>query len=279
MVDEKSGIALRVRRIAKKTLKIVGIAFAAYIVVVALAVWIAGDGDYDSRLHETIVNDITQLNPVPMARVVTPHSVDDIAAALQGSSGPVSIGGGRFSMGGQTAIDNGLQLDMREFDDVVAFDAGQREIVVQAGITWREVQEYIDTHDLSVRIMQTYANFTVGGSLSVNVHGRYIGHGPIISSVKAIQLVLADGSVTSSKLANGAVTAAKVATGAVVSTLSGLTDDVRLVGGDDIIITPSADEGTITISTEDNGFPSSRRWKTNVTSCATRSPAATSKWR
>lgn len=77
--------------------------------------------------------------------------------------------------------------------------------------------------------------------------------------------VLADGSVTSSKLANGAVTAAKVATGAVVSTLNGLTDDVRLVGGDDITITPSADEGTITISTEDNGFPSSRRWKTNVT--------------
>ena len=195
MVDEKSGIAFRVRHIAKKTLKIVGIALAAYIVVVALAVWIAGDGDYDSRLHETIVNDITQLNPVPMAQVITPHSVDDIAAALQGSSGPVSIGGGRFSMGGQTAIDNGLQLDMREFDDVVAFDAEQREIVVQSGITWRGVQEYIDPHDLSVKIMQTYANFTVGGSLSVNVHGRYIGHGPVISSVKAIQLVLADGSV------------------------------------------------------------------------------------
>ena len=195
MVEEKSGIAFRVRRIARKTLKIVGIAFAAYIVVVALAVWIAGDGDYDSRLHETIVNDITQLNPVPMARVVTPHSVDDIAAAVQGSSGPVSIGGGRYSMGGQTAIDNGLQLDMREFDDVVAFDAGQREIVVQSGITWREVQEHIDPQDLSVKIMQTYANFTVGGSLSVNVHGRYIGHGPVISSVKAIQLVLADGSV------------------------------------------------------------------------------------
>ena len=66
---------------------------------------------------------------------------------------------------------------------------------MQSGITWRELQEYIDSHDLSVRIMQTYANFTVGGSLSVNVHGRYIGHGPIISSVMAIELVLADGTV------------------------------------------------------------------------------------
>ena len=203
MTDENTEIAIKAKRIAKKTLKIAGIAVAAYAAVVALAVWIAGDKDYDGRLHETVVNDITRLNPIPMARVVTPHSVADIAAAIQGSSGPVSIGGGRYSMGGQTAIDHGLQIDMREFDDVVAFDAGQREIVVQSGITWRELQEYIDPHDLSVKIMQTYANFTVGGSLSVNVHGRYIGHGPIISSVRSIQLVLADGSVvTASRDAN-----------------------------------------------------------------------------
>ena len=194
MAEEKTGISVRVKRIARKTLKVLGIVFAVYIVVVALAVWIAGDDDYAVRLHETVVNDITELNPVPMARVVTPHSVDDIIAAIKRSSGPISIGGGRYSMGGQTAIDNGLQLDMREFDDVVSFDAGKREISVQPGITWREVQEYIDPYDLSVKIMQTYANFTVGGSLSVNVHGRYIGHGPIISSVKSIELVLADGS-------------------------------------------------------------------------------------
>lgn len=41
--------------------------------------------------------------------------------------------------------------------------------------------------------MQTYANFTVGGSLSVNVHGRYVGATPIIGSVKSIKLILANG--------------------------------------------------------------------------------------
>jgi len=195
MADKKAGIAVRIKGILWKTLRFLGILFAGYVVVVVLAVWIAGDGDFEGRLHETVVNDITELNPVPMAEVVTPRSVDDIVAAIQGSNGPISIGGGRFSMGGQTAIDNGLQLDMREFDGIVAFDAAKREIIVQSGISWRELQEYIDPHDLSVKIMQTYANFSVGGSLSVNVHGRYIGHGPIISSVKAVQLVLADGSV------------------------------------------------------------------------------------
>jgi FAD/FMN-containing dehydrogenase len=195
MADRKGGIATPIKRFVGKTLRFLGVLVAAYLLVVVAAVWVAGDGDYQGRLHETVVNDITELNPVPMGRVATPRSVEDIVAAIKSSSGPISIGGGRFSMGGQTAIDNGLQLDMREFDEVVAFDAEKREITVQSGISWRELQEYIDPHDLSVKIMQTYANFSVGGSLSVNVHGRYIGHGPIISSVKSVQLVLADGSV------------------------------------------------------------------------------------
>ena len=38
--------------------------------------------------------------------------------------------------------------------------------------------------------MQSYANFTVGGSLSVNVHGRYVGEGPIVGSVKAIRVAV-----------------------------------------------------------------------------------------
>ena len=45
-------------------------------------------------------------------------------------------------------------------------------------------------HGLAVKIMQTYNTFTVGGALSVNAHGRYIGQGPLVRSVRAITLVL-----------------------------------------------------------------------------------------
>ena len=38
-----------------------------------------------------------------------------------------------------------------------------------------KVIEAIDPYDLSVKIMQSYANFTVGGTLSVNAHGRRSG--------------------------------------------------------------------------------------------------------
>ena len=43
--------------------------------------------------------------------------------------------------------------------------------------------------------MQSYSNFTAGGSLSVNAHGRYVGSGPLITAVRSIKVVLADGSV------------------------------------------------------------------------------------
>jgi FAD/FMN-containing dehydrogenase len=128
-------------------------------------------------------------------RVLSPATLEAIVEAVKGHSGPIAIGGGRFSMGGQTATENALQIDMRGFDQVIGFSKEKKEITVQAGITWRKIQEYIDPHDLSLSIMQTYANFTVGGSLSVNVHGRYIGQGPLVHSVKSIRVVLADGRV------------------------------------------------------------------------------------
>ena len=141
-----------------------------------------------------LVNDVTQLNPITVERIVVPTRLEHIVEAVRSHPGPVSIGGARYSMGGQTATEHSLHLDMRRFDRVLRFTPADKEITVQTGITWRQVQEVIDPHDLSLQVMQSYANFTVGGSLSVNAHGRYVGHGPIVSTVRSIRLVLADGS-------------------------------------------------------------------------------------
>jgi FAD/FMN-containing dehydrogenase len=143
----------------------------------------------------TSVTEITHLYPVMMRRVVAPRTVDEIAAAVKASPGPISIGGGRNSMGGQTATPDGLQIDLRRFHGIVAFDPAARTITVHSGTRWREVQETIDRSGLAVKIMQTYNTFTVGGALSVNAHGRYIGAGPLIQSVRRITLVLADGRI------------------------------------------------------------------------------------
>ena len=153
-----------------------------------------------------VVNDITQLNPIKVSSIISPRTNTEIIKAVKSHNGPISIGGGRFSMGGQTATENSLHIDMRKFDSILAFSKVNKEITVQTGITWREILEFIYQHNLSIKIMQTYANFTVGGSLSVNVHGRYVQEGPVVLSVKQIKIVLANGDlVTASPTENKAI--------------------------------------------------------------------------
>lgn len=144
---------------------------------------------------KVVVNDITQLNPIEVSSVFQPTSIKHIQEFIKTNKGKISIGGGRYSMGGQTALAGAVQIDMRQMNKVVRLDVKKKRVTVEAGIRWRHLQEAIDPHNLSIKIMQTYSNFTVGGSLSVNVHGRYVGQGPIIRSVESIKLVMADGHV------------------------------------------------------------------------------------
>ncbi|MGQ8364736.1 FAD-binding protein [Glaciecola sp. 1036] len=181
--------------LVKVTLLFIGISL---LMVGALASYILIDLSPEYTAPTPIpeqVNDITQLNPIRVAQVIRPTNTDEIRQAIMSSKGKISIGGGRYSQGGQIALEDSLHIDMRSFNQVLSLDVVKREITVQSGIRWRDIQEVIDPQDLSIKIMQSYSNFTVGGSLSVNVHGRYMGEGPIIRSVKSIKMILANGEI------------------------------------------------------------------------------------
>ena len=139
------------------------------------------------------VCNVTRLYSVQSERVVPVQQLDDIQIVLKRSNQRVSIGGGRYSMGGQTALLDGIQLDMRSYKQLLWLNIAEKTVRVQAGMRWNELQRIIDPHDLSVQTMQSFANFTIGGSVSVNCHGRYVGHGAIVHSIRSLQLVLADG--------------------------------------------------------------------------------------
>jgi FAD/FMN-containing dehydrogenase len=166
-------------------------AFAA-MAIVGLGNTALGPSHFMPPAREVV--DVTQLVHIPVERVATPTSTDDVIALVSSHDGPISIGGGRFSMGGQIATENTLFLDTRALNDVLTYDPDAMTITVEAGITWRKIQDHIDGDDLSIKIMQSYANFTVGGSISVNAHGRYVNRGPVAHSIRAFDLVLADGS-------------------------------------------------------------------------------------
>lgn len=142
-----------------------------------------------------LVGNVTGLYPVKVARIAEPLSAAEVSALVRAWPGKVAAGGGRYSMGGQVAVRDGLHLDMRRMNRLVWLRARDRVVRLQAGMRWRDLQDHLDPLGLAVKTMQSYSNFTVGGSVSVNAHGRYVGHGPVGHSVQALQLVLADGSI------------------------------------------------------------------------------------
>ena len=149
------------------------------------------------------VGNVTGLYPVEVARVAAPRSTKDVVALVSAWPGKVAVGGARYSMGGQVAVQGGLHLDMRQMSELVWLRSADALVRVQAGMRWRDLQDHLDPLGLAVKTMQSYSNFTVGGSVSVNAHGRYVGHGPVGHSVRGLQLVLADGSVVeASRVAN-----------------------------------------------------------------------------
>ncbi|MCA1856663.1 FAD-binding oxidoreductase [Massilia oculi] len=143
----------------------------------------------------TLVSNVSGLYPVEVARILAPTSTRQVVQAVRDWPGRIAVGGARYSMGGQTAIRGGLHLDMRGMNRLIWLDPAKKRARVQAGMRWRDLQDALDPLGLAVHTMQSFANFTVGGAVSVNAHGRYLGNGPVVNSVRALQLVLADGSV------------------------------------------------------------------------------------
>lgn len=153
--------------------------------------------NYERPTSATVISDVSRLNPVQVDEVYVPGSVDQLKAVVQMSDKPISIGGGRFSMGGQTAQPETLHIDLRGMNRILELDPVLQTVRVQGGTRWKDIQRVANDHGLAVRVMQTYSNFTVGGSLSVNCHGRYVGLGPVILSVRSIQIMLHNGELVS----------------------------------------------------------------------------------
>jgi len=147
---------------------------------------------------QVIVNDVSGLNPTEVQSVISVRTTDQIRSALKFASEhnlKVSIAGKRHSQGGHTAASNGIVLDMTGFNHVVKLDPQRKVITVESGVTWKQIQDYLNPLGLAVAVQQSSNIFTVGGSLGVNAHGRDPRFGPVITTVLAFRLMKADGSV------------------------------------------------------------------------------------
>src|SRR5688572_14773435 len=89
-----------------------------YVLLVTLIIKFSGDSKFDKVISNKRVNDVTAINPIQVSREIQPKTIEEIVDAILSTHGPISIGGGRFSMGGQIGIENSLHIDMRKFNRV-----------------------------------------------------------------------------------------------------------------------------------------------------------------
>src|SRR6266702_1048337 len=103
-------------------------------------------------------------------------------------------------MGRQQFATGSICIDTRSLNRVISFDQEHGLIEAEAGIQWPKlIRTYLDAQRDSAKQWgiaqkQTGADtFTLGGSLSSNVHGRGLAMKPLISNVESFTLINADG--------------------------------------------------------------------------------------
>jgi FAD/FMN-containing dehydrogenase len=85
-----------------------------------------------------------------------------------------------------------IQLNMMSFNKILSLDLSKQEVTVQAGVTWRELSIFLNPAGLAARTEQSSNIFSIGGSVSANIHGRDI-HGPLINSIVEIKFIDSQG--------------------------------------------------------------------------------------
>jgi FAD/FMN-containing dehydrogenase len=149
-----------------------------------------------------VMNDASRLNPTPVRAhwIVGANDeatlVEKLRAELKSAAGerrPVVVGAARHSMGGQALPMNGTAVTFAI--NRVEPDRAAKTFRVHAGTRWHEVIKALDPLGFSPAVMQSNADFGVAATFSVNAHGWPTPYGPFGATVRAIEMMLADGSV------------------------------------------------------------------------------------
>ncbi len=154
------------------------------------------------------VNDFSTVNETCMYKIVEPENIEQLQANFKeaielkkqfeqesGRTFKISISGSKHSMAGQTITEGGYQISMAKFNEILDLDKSNKIISVQSGVIWKDIQEYIDEHGLSVDVMQDYNIFTVGGSISVNAIGWNTDSASLASTIQEITLLNPSGEI------------------------------------------------------------------------------------
>src|SRR5271154_98339 len=140
------------------------------------------------------IDDISKFNKTRIDTIFSVRTPQDIAQVIclaKKNNIKVSICGEQHSMGGQTITRNGYLIDTKSFNRVIRFDPVNYLVIVEPGITWAQLIYFLNKYGFSPKILQSYASFSIGGSVSINIHGITCDE-PLCDSVVELEIINAD---------------------------------------------------------------------------------------
>jgi FAD/FMN-containing dehydrogenase len=136
---------------------------------------------------------------VDSPRIAVPKTVDDVKKIVNQArekKQSIAIAGTQFSQGGHTLpVKQGDILLYTKALNRVSIFPEEKIARVGPGASWRDVQEAANNYGLAVKVMQASNVFSVGGSISTNVHGWDYLEGTLANTVLSLTIVNPSGSI------------------------------------------------------------------------------------
>ncbi|MFF0687034.1 FAD-binding protein [Streptomyces albogriseolus] len=123
-----------------------------------------------------------------------PRTTDALRALVADSARVRVLGSGHSFNDIADAGEDGVLLSLAALPPVIEVDAESRTVRVGGGVRYAELAREVHRHGLALANMASLPHISVAGSVATGTHGSGVGNGPLSSSVRAVELVTADGS-------------------------------------------------------------------------------------
>ncbi|MFF2272578.1 LLM class flavin-dependent oxidoreductase [Agromyces sp. NPDC058136] len=131
--------------------------------------------------------------------VLQPGDADEVAEAVRFASRhpevPFGVRSGGHGISGRSTNDGGIVIDLSRMHGMAVLDEASRLVRIEAGARWKDVAAFLAPHGWALS-SGDYGGVGVGGLATAGGIGWLAReHGLTIDHLRAVELVLADGSI------------------------------------------------------------------------------------